>query len=265
MNKLAQLQADFQSCIMTENNAAFKQHIVDDDKVGADKRISIYADSYRLRIIEALATSYPKLQALLGNDLFDTTAREYIDQYPSSYRNMRWVGDQMEQHLTNTIPQHPIAAELAIFEWSLGLAFDAADAPVLSIQDLAAIPPETWGDLHFQFHSSVQVLGLQWNTVTVWQTLEAEEAPPKPETINEPCLVWRSDLNSHYRTLDMSEYLAIQQMIAGASFGNLCESLYETMEDAASQQAAQYLAGWLEAGMISQIETDKTLTAKIER
>lgn len=255
MSQLAKLQADFQAYINdNEKGASFKKCIVNDKKVGVTKRLSIYSDGYRLRIIEALTNAYPDLQAYLGDDLFDSTARAYIEQYRSTYRNMRWVGDQMREHLNNHLPQYPLAAELAEFEWALGLAFDAEDAPVLTIQDLAAIPPETWGDLHFQFHPSVQVLDLQWNAVNVWQALEGEETPPKPLKINEPCLVWRSDLNSHYRALDMSEYLAIQQMIAGASFGDLCESLYATMEDAATQQAAQYLAGWLEAGTISQIK-----------
>ena len=256
MSKLAKLQADFQSCIMTENSEVFKQHIVDDAKVGADKRISIYADSYRLRIIEAIATTYPKLQALLGDALFDATARQYIDQYPSNYRNMRWVGDQMAQHLTNTIPQHPIAAELATFEWSLGLAFDAEDAPVLTIQDLAAIPPETWGELCFGIHPAMQLLDLEWNVIPIWQALDAETQPAVPIQNNEPCLIWRSDLNSHYRSLDQQEFQAIQLIKTGGNFGALCEYLFITLADDATQQAAQYLADWLEAGMISKIKTE---------
>lgn len=256
MSQLAQLQADFQAYIVdNKKGASFKKQIVNDKKVGVTKRLGIYSDGYRLRIIEALANAYPDLQAYLGDDLFDRTARAYIDHYPSTYCNMRWVGDQMGEHVNKHLPQYPLAAELAVFEWALGLAFDAEDAPILEIADLAAIPPETWGDLHFQFHPSVQLLDLQWSAVAVWQALESEETPPTPEKINEPCLVWRSNLNSHYRALEASEYQAIQQVKAGASFGKLCESLHESLDGAATQQAAQYLAGWLEAGIISKIKT----------
>ena len=255
MSKLAQLQADFQASIMDKHNDTFKKRIIDDAIVGADKRLSIYVDSYRLRIIEALSAAYPKLHMLLGDDLFDATARQYIDQYPSSYRNMRWVGNQMSQHLSNVLPQHPIASELATFEWALGLAFDAENAPILQLQDLAIIPPETWGDLRFEFHPAMQLLELQWNVVSVWQAINAEEIPPTPTQNNEPCLIWRSDLNSHYRSLDVQEFQAIQQVVSGGSFGDLCESLHETLEGAATQQAAEYLAGWLEAGVISKINT----------
>lgn len=256
MGKLAQLQADFQASIIDGNSTMFKRNIIDDAKVGADKRLSIYADAYRLRIIEALSTAYSKLHMLLGDGLFDVTARQYIDQYPSIYRNMRWVGDMMSEHLLSTLPQHPIASELASFEWALGLAFDAEDANVVTVQDLAAIPSETWGELSFTLHTSVQLLELHWNVISVWQALDMEENPPVPAQNNAPCLIWRSDLNSHYRSLKAQEFQAILHIKDGANFGALCEHLFEKMGDAATQQAAQYLAGWLEAGIISDIRTN---------
>ena len=252
---LIQLQNDFQAYVLDSNKgAAFAKKIVNDKKVGVKKRLGIYADGYRLRIIEALSSAYPILKAWLGDDLFDKTARSYIDQYPSTYRNMRWVGDAMCGHLTKTLPKHPIAAEIAQFEWALGLAFDAEDAPVLSLQDLAAIAPESWGDLRFKFHPAVQLLNLKYNVLLVWQALNIGETPPKATQINEPCVVWRKELNSHYRCLEQSEYAAIQSVILGISFGELCESLQENAsEDEATMQAAQYLSSWLNGGLITAI------------
>ena len=253
MSHLAKLQADFQAYLMDEvKGATFKKQIIDDKKVGVKKRLSIYYDAYRLRIIEALASAYPNLNALLGDDLFDSTARTYINVYPSTYRNMRWVGDKMSAHLAKTLTKHPIAAEMATFEWALGLAFDAEDAPVLSLQNLAAIPPENWADLRFKFHPSMQLFTLKFNVLCVWQALNTEEVPPKVTQINEPCVVWRKDFNSHYRSLELAEFQAIQYVISGASFGDLCEKLQENAsEESATMQAAQYLSGWLSEGLIS--------------
>jgi hypothetical protein len=255
MSNLMQLQSDFQAYLLdARKGAAFKNKIVDDKKVGVKTRLGIYYDAYRLRIVEALSSSYPVLKALLGDDLFEQVARSYIDSYPSTYRNMRWVGDKMSAHLQNTFPQYPIAAEMATFEWGLSLAFYAEDAPILTLQDLAAIAPENWADLHFQFHSSMQLFTFKFNVLRVWQALNSEEAPPKVSQIDEPCVVWRKDLNSHYRSLDLAEYVAIQLVIAGASFGELCEKLQENAtEEQATSQAAQYLAGWLNESLISAI------------
>lgn len=257
MTHLSQLQSDFQAYLLdASKGAGFIKQIVNDKKVGVKTRLGIYADAYRLRIIEALSNSYPILKALLGDDLFEQAARSYIDLYPSTYRNMRWVGDKMAEHLQAKLPQYPIAAEMATFEWALGLAFDAEDAPILTLQDLAAIAPENWADLRFQFHPSMQLLTFKFNVLRVWQALNSEEAPPKVSQIDEPCVIWRKDLNSHYRSLEPAEYAAIQQMMAGASFADLCETLQqnaneEDADDESMAQAAQYLAGWLNEGLLT--------------
>lgn len=255
---LIQLQNDFQAYLLDSNlhhknnGASFTKKIVNDKKVGVKKRLGIYADGYRLRIIEALSSAYPILKAWLGDDLFDKTTRSYIDQYSSTYRNMRWVGDVMGMHLTKTLPKQPVAAEIAQFEWALSLAFDAEDAPVLKLQDLAAIAPEYWGDLRFKFHPAVQLLSLKYNVLLIWQALNIGETPPKAMQITESCVVWRKDLNSHYRPLEQAEYAAIQSVISGITFGALCESLQENAnEDEATMQAAQYLSGWLNGGLIT--------------
>lgn len=255
MSNLANLQAGFQAYLMDNTrNTAFKS-VVDDKKVGATKRLKIYHDAYRFRIIDALAAVYPKLQALLGDDLFNFTARSYLTKTPSVYPNLRWYGDAMREHLQNTLPKHPIAAELAHFEWALSLAFDAEDTLVLTIQDLATIPPENWGELRFKFQPSTQIFTLYYNTVAVWMALDAEKTPPAPkkQPIEGAWLVWRQDLNAKFRIIEETEVLALQMAFAGASFAYICEKLFSTLGEDATLQAAQYLAGWLEAGLISEL------------
>jgi hypothetical protein len=259
MSHLAKLQSDFQAYLIdAEQGANFKNQIVNDAKVGAEKRLSIYADAYRIRIAEALATAYPKLKMLLGDDLFEKTAQQYLKQHPSTHQNMRWVGSEMASLLVNTLPQHPIAAEMAQFEWALGLAFDAEDMPVVSLQDLAKIPAESWPNLSLKMHSSVQLLALRWNVVPVWNALDQEKPPPNLQEIHEPCLIWRqgssTELNSHFRTVDQAEFDALNSLLVGANFGELCAHLQSNFsEEQATMQAAQYLSGWLNDGLITQI------------
>lgn len=253
MSQLAQLQADFQAYLLDDARKAAFKAIVDDKKVGATKRLKIYHDAYRLRIIDALANAYPMLQAYLGDELFENTARSYLTKTPSVYPNLRWYGAQMAQHLQNTLPKHPIAAELAQFEWTLSLAFDAEDTLVIGLQDLAQIPPEIWGDLRFKFQPSTQILALNYNAVAVWQALNVEETPPKPLQQSVDWLIWRQDLTSKFRSLDNAELQSLQMAFAGDSFGDICETLFETLGDNSVSQAAQYLAGWLEAGLIAEL------------
>ena len=260
MSHLAELQADFQAYLLgNAQDSPFKSCIADDAKVGAVRRLGIYHEAYRLRLIEALSTVYPKLHVMLGDELFDSTARSYIDAHPSSYRNMRWYGDAMRAHLAEQLPDHPITAELADFEWTLSLAFDAPDTPVLRIQDLASIPPEDWSELSFQFQPSLHLLQLRWNTVAAWLALEAEDVPPAfvQKVLAETWLIWRRELKPRFRSLAAMEKSALSLAISGASFGDICTSLScqlgddESAEEESAIKAAQYLASWLEDEMIA--------------
>ena len=258
MSELEQLQAGFQAYLMDHTSGAeFTRFIVDDEKVGARKRLAIYFDAYRLRLIEALSAAYPKLKLLLGDDLFDTTARAYIRDYPSMYSNIRWYGDKLQLHLLFTLPQHPIAADMAHFEWALANAFDAEDVPELTLQDLAEIPPENWGALQFGFQPALQIVPLHWNTVAVWKALDAEEVPPAPAECDSytTWLIWRSDLNPQFRSTDKTEATALQMAMRGDCFAEICMSLEaELSAEEATVLAAQYLAGWLEQGLISDVK-----------
>ena len=70
--------------------------------------------------------------------------------------------------------------------------------------------------------------------------------------VSEPCLIWQRDLNSHFRSLELTEYAAIQLAISGGNFGLICEKLQENAsEEVATMQAAQYLSSWLNEGLIS--------------
>lgn len=253
MSHLDQLQDAFQAYLVGDAaTESFTPYVVDDAKVGAHQRVSIYYNAYRLRIVEALTTSYPNLRALLGDDLFEKHALSYIDAFPSRYRNMRWVGDKMSAHLSLVLPEHPVAAEMAAFEWALTLAFDAEDAPVLNLTDLAEIPPEDWAELRFKFHPSMHILPLQYNVIEVWQALSAEESPPSVVEVNMPCLVWRQSFDSYFRSLEADEHQAIQQIIEGATFAELCEDLQRTFsEEEATLKAAQYLSGWLSDSLMT--------------
>lgn len=255
ISKLAHLQSAFQNYLIdSEKNNAFAESIIDDAKVGVQKRLSIYFDAYRYRIIEALASAYPKLKLLVGDDLFEKIARSYIAEYPSTYQNIRWYGSHMHRHLLDYLPEHPITAEMAAFEWALSSAFDAEDAPELTLQDLAEIPPQDWPGLSFKFQPAIQIIRLRWNIVPIWNALNMEEAPPAlvQDSSYTSWLIWRKDLNPHFRSMSELEVIAQHMAMSGATFAEVCTSLESEMTaEEAIAKAAQFLAGWLEEGMIS--------------
>jgi len=69
-------------------------------------------------------------------------------------------------------------------------------------------------------------------------------------------LIWRKAWQPHFRTLDPVEHAALSQLLAGASFAQVCASLGERLSDQdATAQAARHLATWLQDGLIAGLAT----------
>lgn len=254
---LRQLQEDFQGYLLTLD-ARMHLQVLDSAQVSAGERLAIYANAYRLRLLEALGTDYPGLHTVLGDDDFDTMGRTYIAAHPSANFSLRWFGDRLSEFLRTTEPysKYPVFAEMAAFEWAKSDAFDAADSPVAGIHDMAAIPPDAWPNLRFVPHPSLRRLDLRWNVPTVWKEIEAGQEPPALEKNEYPIgwLVWRQDLLTYFRSLNVDEAWALDALQRGETFAALCEGLTEWID---AQNVALHAAGllkqWLTDGLIREI------------
>lgn len=259
MNALLKLEHDFKDCVLG-NTLDMGSQVVGNAQAGAEERIHVYVEGYRLRLLEVLQDNFPGLHGFLGDEQFDTLGRAYIDAYPSMHPSVRWFSQHLAAFLRGTGPYsaHAYLAEMAAFEWAQGLVFDAADAEPLGLQTLATVPPESWGQVKFGFHPSLRCLDLDWNVPKIWQALDAEEAPPDPalsETV--AWLLWRQELTTRWRSLGADEAWMLDAAREGKSFGALCEGLCRWhAPEAVAMQAASYLKLWLTDGLITSIVVD---------
>lgn len=215
-------------------------------------RLAIYADAYRLRLIDALAHNYPRLQQLLGVETFAELAQRYIDKHPSASVSVRWYGHQLGDELSEDQGQ-PRLAEFARWEWAIAAAFDAQDASPLNEAALTEIEPAAWPTLRFRFHPSVQRLQLHTNAPAAFKALSDETDCPAPVILESPqhWLIWRQDLTTRYRSLTREEAQALDTLRNDGTFEQLCEVLCEWHEPGeVPVQAATFLKGWVGGGLV---------------
>ena len=257
MAALLKLEQSFKDCMLAET-LDMQGQIVSNAKASAEERVHVYVEGYRLRLLEVLQDNFKGLHGLLGDEQFDAMGRAYIAAHPSTHPSVRWFSQKLAEFLHGTAPYdaHPHLAEMAAFEWAQGLAFDSADVPPLDMQALATVAPEAWGQVKFQFHPSVQRLDLQSNMPKFWQALTAEQEPPAISE-DEPAswLVWRKQLDTHWRSLAEDEAVMLDAAQLGASFGELCEGLCQWhAPESVAMQAASYLKLWLADGLVTGID-----------
>lgn len=223
-------------------------------------RLDIYRDAYRLRLIEVLSSDYPVLKSYAGDERFEAAATGYIAAHPSVFRNVRWFGAAMPGFLREQ-PGHqdqPVLADLALFEWTLGLAFDAPDQDAVQFADVAAVTPDAWPGLRFEVHGSLQILELQTNAVAIWKAIDAGEPAVAAEMLAEPLVwaIWRKALSPYFRSLSADEAWALSALRDGRNFGEICAGLCDWVaEEEAAPRAAQLLRGWVDEGWISRLIT----------
>ena len=61
--------------------------IAPSSRLSAAQRLALYQRSYHLRLLEAMRAPYPGLRHMLGGELFDDFALEYIHARPSRMRS----------------------------------------------------------------------------------------------------------------------------------------------------------------------------------
>ncbi|MBY4677313.1 HvfC/BufC N-terminal domain-containing protein [Marinobacterium arenosum] len=240
-------------------HSAIDRHIVDQGAVDGSQRLAIYRNAYRSRLRETLETDHPILGLYLGDQLFERMVDDYIDQCPSNDRSLRQFADRLPQFLRDAEPfrQYPQIAELCRFERALLSAFDAADAPRASADQLRQLSPEQWPPLTLSFHPSVQLFSSDFNVVPVWQALKAEQTPPQIRQAREHWLLWRNaERLTEFCSISPLERQLLCACLQGDDLAAAAELLIGQLPaQDAGETLLNSLLGWLERGWIQQLKT----------
>ena len=125
---------------------------------------------------------------------------------------------------------------------------------MLTIADLAAIPPDEWANLKLEPHPSCRRLDLLTNAYAIWAALKDDATPTAAARLAEAerVVAWRRDVTPMMRRMGAEEAMMWKEAGEGVPFGALCElvAIYDD-PDRAAMRAAQHLQGWIAAGMLS--------------
>ena len=251
---LPEVQTLFQDRLLT-GRADIEAHLT-----SGGPFLKVYDHAYVARLLEVMGEDFPAVHTLLGDDEFGDAAAAYVRGHPSQARSVRWLGAGFAAWLGETAPWSglPVLTDMAAFEWGLGLAFDAPDAPALGIDALAGVPPEAWPVLCFDFHPALNMAALGHDVAAFQQAVARDQDPDAaPEEFADGPQTWAfwrdgATCQVRYRALARDEAAGLALLRDGGDFQALCERLTDFGDaDAAAPRAAGYLRGWVEAGWIT--------------
>ena len=247
---LAALQAALQRDIVGRTGEALERLKVP-ESASPEKRLFVYQNAYVQRLVGIMMKDYDTTWTFLGDQMFFDLAQEFVTKYPSNTPNARWFSHRFPDFLGegDLGRDTPAVAEVARVERALGDAFDAANDPVFSREQLGVVAQQGLETAKLILHPSVTLLRLETNAYDIFKALRAEEMPPEIKAESEPrwALVWRRDLVCRHMELDAEQGALLDLAGQGHGVTALCE-FAATLGDpeTAAVRMAGYLGQWID-------------------
>ena len=217
-------------------------------------RLGIYAEMYFLRLQEVLRESFPKLATVTApvtsadESAFNALCTDYLDANPSRHPSLRHLGDRLPAFLGRPAAERPRcpelpdwAADLAELEWQRYDVFDEADAELLSMARLQALPPQCFPSLPIHLIPAHRRVTVEHAVEDVWRSINKSGHTTatfeEPERRSGQLLIWRQDNFVYHRRVAASELAPLAAAAAGTTFAEVCEVIAADLERAAEAGA----------------------------
>jgi hypothetical protein len=255
--QLQELQSLFQRRVL-EGGAGIEAELKDSEGDDFPARLGTYTEGYRIRLLEALETTYPAVKAALGEAEFERTMCLFIEAVPSKHYSIRYYGESLGDFIgaTRSDAGTEVLQELASWEWVLAEVFDAPDDAPVGSERLKAIAPESWPLVAFVLRTSVRSVAISSNAVQWWRwAREGGDKPPAFESAAPASWrLWRQGVRTLFRSMDAAESAALAVASAGRTFGEMCEAIAREVGAAdAPLRAASILNGWFADELIAEL------------
>lgn len=166
---LADLQAAFREVCLGRDRPALAA-VIDDERIAADARLRIYRHHVFDSLSTALAATFSTVRALVGEGFFRAMAREYIAMTPPSGPVLAEYGADFADFIGGHERARDLIylADSARLDWALTRAYASEGGATLDAAHLAAIAPETLGDLRLRLREGVSLLRSAYPVDRIW-------------------------------------------------------------------------------------------------
>lgn len=185
-------------------------------------RFAVYRNNVLVSLVDALAATFPVVQALVGEEFFRAMAALFVRAHPPQSRILAWYGADLADFIDRFEPAAslPYLADVARLEMARVRAYHAADATAVPPQVLQAAlsQPERLATLRLGLHPSLQVRVSRYAVFSLWAahqgTLDLASVDPY---LAETALVYRQDVQVETLAVSPATSQFIRAVLQGES------------------------------------------------
>jgi len=248
MKALAVLQQAFAGALRASGDLAGSEIAAaiasDARELSAGQRLGIYRNHHRLSLAAAIATHYPTMRGIVGDEAFDQLAADYVAQFPPTDACLALYGEGFARFLERDprLGDLPYLGDVARLDWALIQAQIAPDLPAVTAEDLTS-----WGaDLaaaRFRLHPAATLIRSSYPLLAIRRlALSSNAAAEAVDLASGDCnlLVLRQGADVVWLPLANDAFLFLSALAGGAA---LMEAAYEVDTANLPKLLAVYLAG----------------------
>jgi hypothetical protein len=232
--------------------------IVSSSALSAVDRIAIYRRMFFLRMTESMAADYPAVQQYLGEEEFDRIVmQEYLRQYPSRSYTLDHLGRYFPEFFrASERADSAFLAELAGLELAVTSVLQAEERPLVTQQQIAAVPPEAWERVRLVPISALSLRRFQYNVCSFLDSVT--EGNDVPNVLHETtyAVIYRNAFRAYWLTVSEEQYSLLSDLIAGTPFGEALAHCSERFPDDERQLQTElflWFNTWVRNGFFSGI------------
>jgi hypothetical protein len=232
------------------------------DALAPADRLSIYRNTSRTALTNALRLNFPAVQRLVGEDFFAAAADTFITREPPGTAWLDLYGDGFPEFLQNFAPAAALVylPDVAQLERAVGRALHAVDAEPLEHSQLLDIEPSVQGRVCFAPHPSVSLVFSPYPVDVIWRAVLArDDAALAAIDLSAGAvrlLVERRAGEVEVTRMDERQWKFVEALFAG-------HSLSVALAVADDPDAAAWLAAHLAAGHFSEFTVSDAESASL--
>lgn len=196
------------------------------------RRFGVYRNNVIVSLVDALADTYPVVQALVGEEFFRAMAAEFVRRHPPRSPVLAWYGDGFADFIAGFPPAAglPYLPDVARLEWLRVEAWHAADATALPLDELTALltDEERLPGVRFVLHPALRTISSVHPVVSLWAAHQQDDVAAALAKIDmgqgEAALLVRPDLGVEIIPIDTAKAGFIARLQAGMALGTAADA-----------------------------------------
>ena len=245
MPSLAEIQDAFATALL-DRTSPVPAFLAGAARHRSERRFAVYRNNVAAGLVAALATRFPVVKRLVGDEFFRAMAHLYaMAELPRSPL-MLYYGETFPAFIEDFAPAAPIPylADVARIEMARALAYHAADATPLEAETFAALPRDRLGELRVRLHPSVSIIMSHYPIFSIWHiNQDPDTFVPVPFFARESVLVVRPHLRVKTQSVSREIAVFIGALAAGKPLGEAVD-LTAAAESLAFLINARIVAGF---------------------